>query len=630
MRTVRRLYFYAVAVISLEVVLWGLIGLLRSMVSEALVGTVDALAQALALIFVGVPIFLFHWVWTQRAAARDEEERSATLRAVFLYGVLLLTFIPVAQNVLALINRLLLAGAALSPFRAVVGGQQTWQDNLIAIALNGGAAAYFLSALRADWRGLSERSNFLDVRRLYRYIWVLYSLALTVLGVQKVLRFMFHLPSGVLGDFGRDLLLNGIALTLVGAPLWVYAWRTCQRALSQPEEQGSLLRLGVMYLLSIAGVVTVLTSTGIVLDVLLRLALGEGMLLRDVLQEIGGAVSTGIPLAGLWVYYGHWLGSDIGAVSEESRRAALKRVYYYILAVIGLGAAFIGTALLLSFVIDLLTTAALWGLTMRARLASALATLAAGLPLWLATWRPMEGEALASGDLGDHARRSVVRKVYIYLVLFAAVIGGMTSAVGLVFQLLRALLSGEVSSNFLSNVLDLTQLLFLFVVLLVYHLSILRRDGVFAAEALAARRRQFPVLVLTAESPFGETVHAALTRHAPGIPVTIGSASEKPKGEFRAVILPGSLAVDAPAWMRSFRGSRIIVPEEAQGVFWAGGVSRQAVTQAVQIVRQLAEGQEVRQSVSGAPGWMVVVYILATLFALQLLFMLLALIGSAL
>ncbi|MEN9563986.1 MAG: hypothetical protein RIR73_2230, partial [Chloroflexota bacterium] len=30
MKTIRRLYFYAVAAISIEVVLWGIIGLLRS------------------------------------------------------------------------------------------------------------------------------------------------------------------------------------------------------------------------------------------------------------------------------------------------------------------------------------------------------------------------------------------------------------------------------------------------------------------------------------------------------------------------------------------------------------------------------------------------------------------------
>ncbi len=34
MKTVRRLYFFAVAMISIEVVLWGLINLLRSILSQ--------------------------------------------------------------------------------------------------------------------------------------------------------------------------------------------------------------------------------------------------------------------------------------------------------------------------------------------------------------------------------------------------------------------------------------------------------------------------------------------------------------------------------------------------------------------------------------------------------------------
>ena len=87
MKTVRRLYFYAVALISLEVVLWGLINLLRSIIDQSIGGGADALAQALALILVGLPIFLFHWLWAQRIAARDEEEKTASLRAIFLYAV---------------------------------------------------------------------------------------------------------------------------------------------------------------------------------------------------------------------------------------------------------------------------------------------------------------------------------------------------------------------------------------------------------------------------------------------------------------------------------------------------------------------------------------------------------------
>ncbi|HLO13476.1 MAG TPA: DUF5671 domain-containing protein, partial [Anaerolineales bacterium] len=105
MKSIRRLYFYLVALISIEVVLWGLIGLLRSVVDETISGGADALAKALALILVGVPIFLIHWLWVQRAAARDEEEKTATLRAVFFYAILLGTLIPVVQNLLSFIDR---------------------------------------------------------------------------------------------------------------------------------------------------------------------------------------------------------------------------------------------------------------------------------------------------------------------------------------------------------------------------------------------------------------------------------------------------------------------------------------------------------------------------------------------
>ena len=87
MKSIRRLYFYLVTLISIEIVLWGLVSLLRSIVDQTISGGADALAQALALILVGVPIFLIHWLWAQRAAARDEEEKIATIRAAFFYAI---------------------------------------------------------------------------------------------------------------------------------------------------------------------------------------------------------------------------------------------------------------------------------------------------------------------------------------------------------------------------------------------------------------------------------------------------------------------------------------------------------------------------------------------------------------
>ena len=63
-----------------------------------------------------------------------------------------------------------------------------------------------------------------------------------------------------------------------------------------------------------------------------------------------------------------------------------------------------------------------------------------------------------------------------------------------------------------------------------------------------------------------------------------------------------------------------MIPRAAQGWFYSGGVRplRVASAQAAQAVRQLVEGQEVRQQ-TGTSGWMVAVYIIAGLFGLELL-----------
>src|SRR5512143_500665 len=151
MKTVRRLYFYAVALISIEVVLWGLINLLRSILNQTVGGAAEALARALALTLVGLPIFLFHWLWAQRLAASDDEERTASLRAIFFYGILIGTLIPLVQNLLALLNRALLTVARLQPGRAILGPNGTAADNLIAIVINGLVAFYFWSVLRREW-----------------------------------------------------------------------------------------------------------------------------------------------------------------------------------------------------------------------------------------------------------------------------------------------------------------------------------------------------------------------------------------------------------------------------------------------------------------------------------------------
>jgi hypothetical protein len=633
MKTVRRLYFYAVALISLEVVLWGLIGLLRSIFDRTIGSSAEALARAIALVLVGVPIFLFHWLWTQRVSGRDSEERVAALRAIFFYSVLIATLIPAVQNTLAYLNRTFIEVARLENYRAIFGGQQTLADNLIAVLINGVVAAYFWNTLQGVWRSLvdpasgASQENFTAVRRLYRYVWVLYGLLMVIFGAQQVLRFLFYVPSGALGELGREIIVNGLALLVVGTPIWVYAWRVVQDSLADAAERESNLRLGFLYLLALSGVITVLTTTAMLVNIILVRVLGAAMSSADFIHQIGTPISVGIPLGAVWAYYGFWLNRHIESTGDPVRQSGMKRVYAYILSALGLGGAFIGVAALFKFIIDLLTGGSLiLNDALRSQLATAISLIVAWLPLWLMTWRPMQAEALAEGKDGDHARRSVIRKTYLYLALFAGVIGGMIAAVALVFELLRALLMGQVDSSFLSTVLNDLQLLILFVILLFYHLTVLRRDGTFTASALAAKQSDFKVLVLDSGDGFAEAVQAALAKFAPNVPVTV--ASEKPQGNFNALVLSGGVALNAPDWVRSFRGSRVIVPTEAKDLIWAGGVHRQVVQQAAQALRQLAEGQEVHQGTGLHSAWMIVVYIAAALFGLELLFMALGLLLS--
>jgi hypothetical protein len=577
------------------------------------------------LILVGVPIFLVHWLWVQRAAARDEEEKTAALRVVFFYAILLATLVPVVQNLLSFIDRALIQSAGLGVGRAFSAfREQTLADNLIAIVMNGVVAAYFWNLLRGEWATLPDPlagGNFTEVRRLYRYIWMLYGLLMTVFGTQQILRFLFYIPGDVLGELGREVMVNGLALIVVGTPIWVYAWRVIQQSLVNPAEMGSVLRLGILYLLALGGVITVITTAAMVVNAVITWLLGADWIFSEFIQRIGGPISIGVPLGFVWAYYGYWLNRHIEAVGDRVRQAALKRLYNYILAFIGLVVAFIGVASLFAFIIDMITgVGILIDDATRGRLATSISSLIVGLPLWLLMWRPMQEEALSPGEMGDHARRSVLRKIYLYLVLFGSVIGGMATAVALVYQLLRAVLTGEPGNDFVNNILNFIQLLFLFGIVLMYHLNVLRQDGASTADSLADKQSAYSVLVVDSGNGFVESVRAALTKLGSKVQITVIHPNGRPEGNFDALLLNGSLAVDAPEWIRSFNGSRIVVQNESKDIVWTDDA-----VQAAQSVQQLAEGQEVRKQKLGRSAWTIVVYVFAGLFLLQLLLMLFAL-----
>jgi len=153
---------------------------------------------------------------------------------------------------------------------------------------------------------------------------------------------------------------------------------------------------------------------------------------------------------------------------------------------------------------------------------------------------------------------------------------------------------------------------------LIYHLNLLRADGASISDTLAEKQSTFSVLLVDSGDGVVDSVKAALMKLEANAQITVAMPKEKPEGEFNAIVLSGSLAVDAPAWIKSFGGNRIIVQNEASDLVCADDA-----LQAAESVQRMAEGQEIQKKRQTRSAWMVVVYVFAALFAIELLFLLL-------
>jgi len=629
MQTIRRFYLYAIAFISLEFLLWGSVSLARSLVDFAEVSSErTSLASALSLILVGLPVFLLHWWLVQRSALGDLEERSARLRAIFLYGVLLATLAPAVENILALINRLLLEAHGFDPSLALIGRSQSLGDNLIVIALNALVAAFIYWVLRSDWSEPLLGETFPETRRLYRYLWLVCGLVLGVIGFQQFLLFVFE----VMFSSGAELhprLANSLALLIVAIPLWIYFVIRTQRSLTQVTERTSVIRLVVLYAFVFLSAGGLVFSIALILEAVFKVLLGELAGLASFVEAIKQPISVAIPLVGVWAYYGPGLSKEISALPESPRRNSLRRIYYYMLALLGLGVTFAGLQVSLSVLLNVLIGKTFIGNELlRTRLSSGLANFIVGLPLWISTWGPMATEAAQQGESGAYARRSLLRKTYLYLIIFAGVIGVMVTGGNLFFQLVSDGL-GAPPQNIRLEILQLLDPLALFSILLAYHWQVLRSDDHIAADELEKRHSQFAVLVLVPEEgEFATSMVQALERQVTGLPIAIHPIPQGTPDETlsaaKAVILPAELLAKPSEalrlWLQGFQGTRLVVPTPAENWHWVFGSGRSLASVAqetAEIVHRLAEKEEMPLTGHSAP-WMTAVYIMAGLFAFEL------------
>jgi hypothetical protein len=280
-----------------------------------------------------------------------------------------------------------------------------------------------------------------------------------------------------------------------------------------------------------------------------------------------------------------------------------------------------------------------WSRLFRKNLAESLSMLVVGIPLWLFNWIPVNRAASSETEVGIRIRRSLIRRGYLYLILFAGVIGLMVSAGMLIFYLLQAVL-GEPPQDFASLVLELVISLGFFGILLWYHGRLLQIDGRLAAQTLAEKHADFPVLVLVSEiGTFSEMVVTALQKEAPTLPLAVHVVDQGVPDETlssaKAVILPASITASPleaiRLWLQNFSGIRFVIPTSVRGWVWISGNGsnlQNLIQQTAEKVRQLAEGDDIYKT-RFSP-WIIIGYIAGGIFGFVLLMSLFSILADML
>jgi hypothetical protein len=456
---------------------------------------------------------------------------------------------------------------------------------------------------------------------------MIYGLGLVVIGAQQILRFIFFTPQEF-GNFSVSWLATGLTLLLVGLPIWIRFWKIIQNSLTDDHERKSTLRLIVLYALTFLGIGFSLTAIGILLaDGFRWIFQVESWTIRSFLDQQAIALSLLLTMGFIWLYFRRELQLAIANNGDELRQASLRRIYNSILSFAGLVVSFIGLLYLLGAIIETLFNLSLG--SQAAILSDALALLVIGLPLWLYYWQIIQHEVRQENQIAISARKSLNRRVYLYLALFATVVGGMISTGWWIYGVLDAVLD-QMPDNFWLNFFLQFRLAVLFVIFLIYHLRILRTDGKESYGEARKETTSFSVLILQngASSLFNEIIKVVQQESAQ-ISAMLTDPEQLPQEKPDLLVIPASLTANPPSSLREylndFSGKVLVLPERRENWHWLNTLQpaqNKLVQDAVKAIEQFSENQTPQTAITSP--WLVVVYILAGLFTLEVLFILLA------
>jgi uncharacterized membrane protein len=484
MSTAKRVYFYLVYFIALGMFAGGasiLLGVCFDIITKypalAQIGAQtfsrQALSLGLAMLVIGGVLWFLFWRAIQRNVSGNPAEIESAIRKLFINLILAASALV---GLFAAVGFLkwLMAGALLNQFPS--GG-------LARLIVTGVIWYYHWRVTEKEGQPSPEAKT---LRRWYGYLlsgWGLVSLSVNLVGLVNTA--VLHLPvwgeTIVSGKFWSSNVQGSISWILLGGAVWAFHWFRMAKG-----DFDSTLRQVYLYLLailggSIAGLVALTTS----LFKVFRFALGTlSTPTNTYFQFLGWTVPLMLVAAAVWVYHQHVTQEEAVQVQE---RLSARRVHSYLMSFIGLGTLIAGLIILFGILLELPLRAGSMVVTpgwWYNQLSVCLALVVVATPIWLYYWN----RALQMAAKGVAERRASSRRIFLYVVVGAAIVTLAADLVNIVYQLLNGILQGTFGADVLRHSKWSLQTLVVAVPVLMYHWQILRQDQRLGAEAAAVQK----------------------------------------------------------------------------------------------------------------------------------------------
>lgn len=460
----KRLYLYGVSAVSLTVLSFGLYSLVAvalGEIADALGATVigggstgrEQLSLAIALVVVGAPVFAIHWWLVGRGwGGTDEAASDDRLSAIRAFHMGLVETVALGVAMFAALHLLDRGFGAILGVTDGSGGRASDDIALILVA----APVWWFHMTR---RNADLRHDRLDgaaawLTRLHRYGWMFAGLMTLLVGASQLITTVSYALIGR-PEFGADQgwwrgpLAWSLAAIVTGLGVWWLHVDDARRAIRDAGVIGEDDRSTALRMTFFSAVLLVaLTSAGLTVATSITelgrqlLGVADEIGIRALLESAVGPILVAVPfvLAG-WL---HW-----GALRDETVErghapvAAAERLSLHLAAIVGITFLAVGVARLGALLLEQVLGPIGVDDFFRHELVFFVAQILVGAVLWLPAWSAILRRRTAAPAT---ERLATTSRAYLLLIVGAALIAGVPSAVFTLFRLIDTLLGGGVTA----------------------------------------------------------------------------------------------------------------------------------------------------------------------------------------